>query len=65
MQAPDLPKNEAECAHVRGCLIDSSPLRLEEEEIDHLRVLAHMVSMAFDHFRLRNAAAIRLANTII
>ena len=27
------------------CLIDSHPKRLEPEELDHLKVLAHMVTM--------------------
>lgn len=37
--------------HVVGtlCIIDSKPKRLEPEEIDHLRVLAHMVSMELEH----------------
>jgi GAF domain-containing protein len=31
------------------CLIDSKPKHLETEELDHLRVLAHMVSMELEH----------------
>lgn len=31
------------------CLIDQKPRQLEEEELDHLRVLAHMVSMELEH----------------
>lgn len=30
------------------CIIDSQPKRLEEEEVDHLRVLAHMVAMELE-----------------
>lgn len=31
------------------CIIDSKPKRLEEDEIDHLIVLSHMVSMELEH----------------
>ena len=31
------------------CLIDSRPKRLEKEEAEHLRVLAHMVAMELEH----------------
>lgn len=31
------------------CLIDSKPKRLDTEELDHLAVLAHMVSMELEH----------------
>jgi GAF domain-containing protein len=31
------------------CLIDSKPMHLEAEEFDHLRVLAHMVSMELEN----------------
>jgi GAF domain-containing protein len=31
------------------CIINSKPMRLEDEEVDHLRVLAHMVSMELEH----------------
>ena len=31
------------------CLIDSKPKQLEDEELEHLRVLAHMVAMELEH----------------
>lgn len=31
------------------CIIDSKPKRLDEDELDHLKVLAHMVSMELEH----------------
>jgi GAF domain-containing protein len=31
------------------CIIDSKPKYLDEDEVDHLRVLAHMVSMELEH----------------
>ncbi|MGE5472039.1 MAG: GAF domain-containing protein [Bacteroidota bacterium] len=31
------------------CLIDPHPKRLEKEELEHLQVLAHMVSMELEH----------------
>lgn len=36
--------------HIVGtlCIIDPKPKSLEEEEVDHLRVLAHMVSMELE-----------------
>jgi len=31
------------------CIIDSKPKRMDEEELEHLRVLAHMVSMELEN----------------
>jgi len=39
------------------CIIDSKPKRLDVEELDHLRVLAHLVSMELEHQgRIKNCS---------